>query len=136
LRRVRSGTRPAGAAWEELVASAVDLGVAADARGTPRSLAAAVSGRPAFESDAAASALITLRDAVERERYGPDRPVDDADDGDREASARRLVDALDAARAALHADAPAAERARATFLPRSLLPSGRSAIGRRPASGA
>jgi transglutaminase-like putative cysteine protease len=140
LRRVRSGERSAGAAWEELVASAVDLGIAADARGTPRALAAMVSGRPAFGSEAAASALIALRDAVERERYGPDRAAaeatGDGGDGSRAASARRLADALDTARTALVADAPTADRARATFLPRSLLPNGRTAIGRRPLRGA
>jgi transglutaminase-like putative cysteine protease len=135
LRRVRGGPRPAGAAWDELVASAVDLGIPADARGTPRALAALVSGRAAFASPDAAAALVDLRDAVERERYGPDTggdlPPAVARAGTPPAPASPLIDALGRVRSALAADAPPAERARATFLPRSLLAGARGGVGRR-----
>jgi hypothetical protein len=135
LRRTRRGPRPAGAAWEELVATVVDLGIPADARGTPRALAALVSGRPAFASPEVAAALIDLRDAVERERYGPDAggplPPAVARAGSPPAPMSPLVDALGTVRSALATDAPPADRARATFLPRSLLAGARTGAGRR-----
>ncbi|MTH69240.1 transglutaminase family protein [Agromyces bracchium] len=78
-RRIRSGERPADAAWRELLATAVDLGLPVDPRRTVRGVAAELAERPAFRSDAESppgervgprAALERVRDAVERERYG------------------------------------------------------------------
>src|SRR5687767_9207395 len=70
-RRIRRGERPADAAWDEFVATARDFDVGGDAAETPRALAAHLAERPAFAGDEQRAALIALRDAVERERYGP-----------------------------------------------------------------
>lgn len=135
-RRIRRGREPATAAWAELVASARDLGVPTPAGVTPRAFAAALAARPAFADDVggdAGGALSVLRDAVEHERYGR-RAVDGmprAGHGPDE-----LLAALDEVRAAIFADARAADRARAALLPPSLLGGFLARAGGRPVDGA
>ncbi|MCD5346847.1 DUF3488 and transglutaminase-like domain-containing protein [Agromyces sp. S2-1-8] len=129
LRRIRRGERPADAAWDELVASARDLGVRLDATATPRGAAVALAEREGFREPAAAAALLVLRDAVELERYGPGRHAD-------EASVARLAGALSTARAALAVGEPLAGRYRAVLVPRSLVDRVRPAFGERTATGA
>ncbi|UOE45398.1 DUF3488 and transglutaminase-like domain-containing protein [Agromyces larvae] len=130
-RRIRRGRSPAIAAWEEVLATSRDLGAGFAPALTPRAFAAALAGRPAFAEDAG-GALSVLRDAVERERYGPEitpaavpHPAD------------QLLDALGEVRHALAADARPVDRVRAALLPASLLGawSARITIGR-PTSGA
>ena len=118
----RRGERPADAAWDELVASASDLDAGGDAAETPRALAAHLAERPAFAVEERRNALIALRDAVERERYGPvvHGPADP-----------RLLGELALTRAALADDARPVERARAVLLPRSLFDRARSILGER-----
>jgi hypothetical protein len=78
----------------------------------------------------AQDAVLRLRDAVERERYGPvDAPAPDT-------SVATLVDDLETARAALLEDARGAERVRAILLPHSLLDGVRRLLGDRLAPGA
>jgi len=67
---------------------------------------------------------------VERERYGR------AATARAVAASESLIDDLATARAALAADATAAERARAIFTPHSLLDGMRGLLGGRPAAGA
>lgn len=127
LGRMRRGERAADAAWDELVATARDLGGGGGEAETPRAFAGRMGARPAFEGDAAArAALLRLRDAVERERYGP--------------AGRTLgpgiAEDLLTTRAALLADASGAERVRATLMPRSLFDRARRMLGDRPAPGA
>jgi transglutaminase-like putative cysteine protease len=132
-RRIRSGPRPADAAWRELAATAVDHGVAVDDRRTARALADDLLVRPAFgaapgSADPAAS-LRRLRDAVERERYARATPVD--------GPARAALGAdLAAVSAALRADASARRRVEAVLLPRSLRAAGRDVLGRAAPRGA
>jgi len=127
LGRVRRGERPADAAWDELVATARDLGAGGGDAETARAFAARISDREAFAGDAAArTALLRLRDGVERERYG--RAGASPGPG--------LAEDLVAARTALLADARGAERARAVLVPRSLFDRARKALGDRPAAGA
>ncbi|MBM7505072.1 DUF3488 and DUF4129 domain-containing transglutaminase family protein [Agromyces aurantiacus] len=135
-RRIRVGPQPADAAWRELAATAVDLGVAVDDRRTARALAEELAGRPGFAADpaepgapSAAASLRRLRDAVERERYAPSAPLDAAVRG-------ALADDLAIASAALRADAPAARRAEAVLLARSLRSAGRAVLGRGAPRGA
>ncbi|GGI47327.1 transglutaminase-like putative cysteine protease [Agromyces flavus] len=133
-RRIRTGPQPADAAWREFAATAVDLGLPVDDRRTARVLTAELMRRPAFAvhgdpPGAAAGAALRLRDAVERERYGPATPVD--------APARTdLARDLAVASAALRADAPASRRAEAVLLPRSLRAAGRDVVGRAVPRGA
>lgn len=140
-RGIRLGPSPADAAWRELTATAVDLGVDVDERRTARALAAELGARPAFAEDGdGAGALLRLRDAVERERYGRVRHSTasaDAPGGDR-AGPRRDALAADLATAsrALAADAPAARRVEAILLPRSLRAAGRALVGRSVPRGA
>jgi hypothetical protein len=123
-RRVRRGIRPADAAWREAMATVRDLGGGAVDEQTPRAAAAALGAAPAFRG-APGIAITTLRDAVERERYGPPP----ADGAAAQATARAaapggtaaLVDALATVRAALMADAAPLDRVRAVLAPRSLL---------------
>lgn len=129
LRHVRHGRRPADAAWEELLASARDLGIRLEPTSTPRAAAAHLAEREGFVQPEAAAALALLRDAVERERYGPTRHAD-------EASIARLTAALSRARAALAVGEPLSERSRAVLVPRSLVDRARPAFGERPAAGA
>jgi hypothetical protein len=75
--------------------------------------------------------VLRLRDAVERERYGPGDAAPAP-----EASVETLVDDLETARAALLEDAGGAERARAVLLPHSLFDGVRRVLGDRPAPGA
>ena len=127
LGRVRRGELPADAAWDELVATARDLGVGGGDGETPRGFAARIGEREAFVADATArAALLRLRDAVERERYGP--AVGVAGPG--------LADALVSVRGTLLADASAADRARAILVPLSLFDRVRRVLGDRPAAGA
>ncbi len=121
-RRVRRGEGPADAAWDELVASARDLDSGGDAAETPRALAAHLAERPAFAVEEHRNALIALRDAVERERYG--RVVQGPADP-------RLLGELALTRAALAEDARPVERARAVLAPRSLFDRARSVFGER-----
>ena len=125
--RIRRGERPADAAWDELVATARDLGTGLGDVETARAFASRMGDRPAFAEDAVASgALLRLRDGVERERYGPvgRRP------------GPGIAEDLVTARAALLADATAGERARALFVPRSLFERARRLLGDRVAPGA
>jgi transglutaminase-like putative cysteine protease len=127
LARVRRGERAADAAWDELVATARDLGAGGGDVETARAFAAGIAARDAFANDATArGALLRLRDAVERERYGPAGA----------AAGPGLAEDLGTARAALLADARGSERARAVLAPRSLFDQARRALGDRPAAGA
>ncbi|MDQ0892671.1 DUF3488 and transglutaminase-like domain-containing protein [Agromyces ramosus] len=125
--RMRRGERPADAAWEELMASARDFDAGGDVAETPRALAAHLGERPAFAAGPQRDALVALRDAVERERYGP------AVTGP---GGARLLDELALARSALADDATPVERARATFMPHSLLERARALFGERSRVGA
>ncbi|WP_136709432.1 DUF3488 and transglutaminase-like domain-containing protein [Agromyces sp. H66] len=131
VRRIRHGERPADAAWDELAATAVDLGVGGSGGETPREFAARLTGREAFGDAAARAAVVRLRDAVERERYGPDGAGTPS-----AAASASLVDDLATARAALLADAVGAERARAILMPPSLVDGVRRVLGGRIARGA
>jgi len=127
LARVRRGERPADAAWDELVATARDLGIGLGDVETARAFAARMGGRPAFAGDPEArAALMRLRDGVERERYGPSA---------RSTGAAGVED-LVTARTALLSDASAADRVRAVLLPRSLFERARRLLGDRVAPGA
>lgn len=124
-RRMMCGPEPARAAWEEVRASAIDLGAGGPAAETARAFAARIAGRPAFEGDAggdAGAALAELRNAVERERYGP---PGDPRPGSVRLTPDELVGAVHAVRAALAADAGAAVRVRAVLLPASMLSAAR-----------
>ncbi|MGH3704438.1 MAG: hypothetical protein ACRDT9_07405, partial [Agromyces sp.] len=127
-RRVGKGERPADAAWDEVIATARDLGAGGDDAETARAFATAVSERAAFGDGEARVALFELRDAVERERYGPDAASP--------ASATDLLRDVASVRAALLADAAPAVRARAMLAPRSLFDAARRAFGERPSLGA
>jgi hypothetical protein len=131
VRRIRRGERPADAAWTELTATALDLGAGGSGSETPRAFATRITERDAFDDVQARDAVLRMRDAVERERYGPV-------DGEHvpEASAASLVSDLEAARSALLDDAGAAERARAALLPHSLFDSVRRVLGDRVTPGA
>lgn len=125
--RIRRGERPADAAWDELVATARDLGAGGGETETARVFAARIGERAAFEGDdAARAALLRLRDAVERERYGPAA----------RAPGPGIADDVVTTRAALLADASAVERARAVLVPRSLFDRARRLLGDRLAPGA
>ncbi|WP_448810333.1 transglutaminase family protein [Agromyces bauzanensis] len=130
VRRIRRGERPADAAWDELSATAVDLGVGGGGGETPREFAARLALRDAFGDAGARAAILRLRDAVERERYGP------GDGRPAAAEPGSLADDLAAARAALLADATGAERAHAVLVPRSLIDGVRRRLGGRVAPGA
>lgn len=130
IRRIHRAERPADAAWDELAATALDLGAGGTGGETPREFAARLATRDEFDDARVRAAMVRLRDAVERERYGraaTDRAV---------AASESLIDDLATARAALAADATAAERARAIFTPHSLLDGMRGLLGGRPAAGA
>lgn len=131
LRRIRRGERPADAAWGEFTATARDLGVGGDGTETPRAFAERIAERDAFEDARVRAAVVRLRDAVERERYGPaDGPPG------LPASVAQLVEDLSVARARLGDDATTAERARAFLLPQSLFDGMRRTLGDRTAGGA
>ncbi|MGX5696192.1 transglutaminase family protein [Agromyces soli] len=118
-RRVRRGIRPADAAWREAMATVRDLGGGTADDQTPRAAAAALGAAPAFTGEAGV-ALQVLRDAVERERYGP--PMADARSTPGGAEdPERLDRALAVVRTALLAGAAPLERLRAVLAPRSLL---------------
>lgn len=119
-RRMRHGPAPAQAAWDEVRASARDLGAGVPTAETPRAFAARIAARPAFDGDAGA-ALAELRNAVERERYGP--PGETAEAGRRGPlpPPDELIAAVDAVRGALRDDAGGATRVRAVLMPASLL---------------
>lgn len=131
VRRIRRGERPADTAWDELVATAIDLGAGGSGSETPRALAARIARRDAFEDVRARNAVLRLRDAVERERYGPvdGVPVPGA-------SVTSLVDDLTTVRGALLEDAVGAQRVRAILLPHSLFDGVRRVLGDRLAPGA
>jgi hypothetical protein len=131
VRRIRRGERPADAAWDEFAASAIDLGAGGNGSETPRAFAARIAERDAFDDVRARGAVLRLRDAVERERYGPGDAAPAP-----EASVATLVDDLETARAALLEDARGAERARAVLLPHSLFDGVRRVLGDRLAPGA
>ena len=126
-RRIRRGERPADAAWDELTATARDLGAGGDAAETPRALATHLGERPAFADEQSRAALLALRDAVERERYGP---------SGMQTGNARLIEELSIATTALGSDARPVVRMRATLVPRSLFDRARSAFGERPPAGA
>lgn len=121
LRRIRRGIRPADAAWSEVTATARDLGGGDAEAMTPRAAAAELAGRPGF-TGSAGTALVVLRDAVERERYGPQQAGPGTEP-------EELAAALETVRAALLGDAVPVERARAVLMPASLLDRWR--VGRR-----
>ncbi|ANJ26716.1 hypothetical protein ATC03_08320 [Agromyces aureus] len=141
-RRIRQRRGAANAAWDELRAQAADLGVGgADA--TPRAFAAYLASRPAFHDAEVLAALLRLRDAVERARYGPGVEAT-GDRGDQSAAAPAggvpradpaLLD-LDVALRALIRDASARDRLIAALLPKSLADRVRRASGVRTADGA
>jgi transglutaminase-like putative cysteine protease len=131
VRRIRRGERPADAAWAELTATALDLGAGGSGSETPRAFAVRIAERDAFDDVRARNAVLRMRDAVERERYGP---VDGV--GAQEASVATLVDDLRTARSALLEDAILAERARAILIPHSLFDGVRRVLGDRLAPGA
>jgi transglutaminase-like putative cysteine protease len=116
-RRMRHGPAPAQAAWDEVRASARDLGAGGAETETARRFAARIAARPAFDGDAG-GALAELRNAVERERYGPPGPPHE---GAAVLPPDELVSAVAEVREALAADASAAARVRAVCLPASLL---------------
>jgi transglutaminase-like putative cysteine protease len=126
-RRIRRGERPADAAWDEFVATARDFDVGGDAAETPRALAAHLAERPGFAGDEQRAALIALRDAVERERYGP---------AERQVADPRLLEQLALVRSALVDDARPVERWRAVLAPRSLFERARAVFGERTRAGA
>ncbi|MEI5583111.1 MULTISPECIES: transglutaminase family protein [unclassified Agromyces] len=141
-RGIRSGASPADAAWRELTATALDFGVEVDERRTARALAAQLAERPGFaasDGDGAA-ALLRLRDAVERERYGRvlrSSATEPTAGGPVVGVSRdALAEDLATARSALAADAPAARRVEAVLLPRSLRAAGRALLGRSMPRGA
>lgn len=127
-RRIARGERPADAAWDEVIATARDLGAGGDDAETARAFAASVAERAAFGDAAARAALFQLRDAVERERYGPEAAST--------AAATALLADLANVRVALVADAPPVVRSRALLAPRSLFDVARRAFGERPSVGA
>jgi transglutaminase-like putative cysteine protease len=131
VRRIRRGERPADAAWTEFTATALDLGAGGSGSETPRAFATRISERDAFDDVRARDAVLRMRDAVERERYGPVNGVPVP-----EASVATLVSDLHAARSALLEDARAAERTRAALLPHSLFDGVRRVLGDRLAPGA
>jgi transglutaminase-like putative cysteine protease len=124
VRRIRRTDRPADAAWDELVATTIDLGAGGGDVETPRAFAQRLAARPGFDDAAARSALLRLRDSVERERYGPGIAAAHRD-------AETIVTDLATTRAALIADAVGADRVRATLMPRSLFDQARKALGDR-----
>ncbi|MFF2390492.1 DUF3488 and DUF4129 domain-containing transglutaminase family protein [Agromyces sp. NPDC058104] len=138
-RRIARGDRPADAAWDELVATARDLGIRLEPTSTPRAIARRLDEREGFVDDDARAALVVLRDAVERERYGPAEPsrragaaapAGRADGGG--AASDGLVDALAIACAALAEGESLLVRWRATLVPRSLIDRARPTFGERP----
>ncbi|WP_173924302.1 DUF3488 and transglutaminase-like domain-containing protein [Agromyces sp. Marseille-P2726] len=126
IRRIRRGDRPADAAWDELVALTIDLGAGAGDTETAREFAERIRARPAFEDARSREALVRLRDAVERERYGPGGPARSTDPD-------AMVADLATTRSALLGDTARADRARAVLMPRSLFDRARRAIGDRAA---
>ncbi|QAY73779.1 hypothetical protein ET445_10910 [Agromyces protaetiae] len=130
-RRTRTGPGRAEAAWDEVRATARDLGVGGYDAETPRAFAARIAARPAFEGDAGA-ALAELRNAVERERFGP---PGEPPSGSVRLEPHELVDAVAEVRSALASDSSRAARTRAALLPASLFGAARLPAGRR-ASGA
>jgi len=127
-RRIMRGERPADAAWAELTATARDLGVDVGIVDTPRAVASRIADREAFADADAGAALIALRDAVERERYGPAASAAAAD--------ADLIGQLAIARDALAADERAVDRVRAVLIPRSLVDRAQAAFGERQSAGA
>ncbi|WP_022891800.1 transglutaminaseTgpA domain-containing protein [Agromyces subbeticus] len=126
-RNIAKGRRPADAAWDEVIATARDLGTGGDATQTPRAVATAIGERAAFREQAPAAALLSLRDAVERERYGP---------GNGSALHDEALEQLSLVRAALIEGATPVERARAALVPRSLFDAARGVLGERPSGDA
>ncbi|MDR5699987.1 transglutaminase family protein [Agromyces aerolatus] len=116
-RRVLRGPGPAQAAWDEVRASARDLGAGGAEAETARAFTARIANRPAFDGDAGA-ALAELRNAVERERYGP---PGEPPPGAVRLPPDELLAAVGTVRSALRADANAASRVRAVLVPASLL---------------
>ncbi|MET4157815.1 DUF3488 and transglutaminase-like domain-containing protein [Agromyces sp. PvR057] len=137
-RRIRTGRGAADAAWDEVLASASDLGIAG-AASTPRVFAAYVAARPGFREAEALAALTRLRDGVERARYGPgassDGSVDAAAGAGPDSRAALLVD-LELARRALSGDASRRDRLIAVLIPKSLADRVRRVSGVRTADGA
>lgn len=127
-RRIVRGERPADAAWTELTATARDLGVDVGIVDTPRAVASRIADRGGFAEADAMAALTALRDAVERERYGPV--------GRAAPSGVDLIDVLGTARTALAADERTIDRVRAVLVPRSLVDRAQAAFGERQSAGA
>ncbi|GAA1950204.1 transglutaminaseTgpA domain-containing protein [Agromyces allii] len=141
-RRVRLGRGAADAAWDELSATAGDLGVAGIGA-TPRVFTAFLASRPGFRDAEALAALVRLRDAVERARYGPASDLATGGDEQRAANAAvgprpdaALLGDLDSACRALTRDASVRDRVIAVLLPKSLADRIRRASGVRTADGA
>jgi transglutaminase-like putative cysteine protease len=109
-RRVRAARLGGGdtlAAWEEVLDTGWDYGIAPDESETPRRAMARLV-REGELSGSAARAAHSLASAVERTLYAP-----------HPAPATGLASDAHAVRAALHASASGSARARARFLPRS-----------------
>jgi transglutaminase-like putative cysteine protease len=121
-RRMAAGT--AGALWDELTATALDVGVHLEPSWTPRRVASELSevvGRGAGASGAAADAVGRLARAEEVACYGP---------GGNGAPEPELAAALDTARRGLVRSASRDVRLRALLWPASLLAEVRSGDGR------
>jgi transglutaminase-like putative cysteine protease len=120
-RRAEAGT--AGALWDEVTATALDVGVRMDPAWTPRQaareLAAVMAGGGA---GGGAAAVRRLALAEESATYGPARPA--AGSPDR----ADLVAALDSTRRALLAAASRGGRLRARMWPASLVTAARSGL--------
>lgn len=97
------------AAWAEIRAEAVDLGIRSPDSESPRAFAARLVEEHGVDADD----MAVVRDALERAVY--------AEDGIDAERGPTLADAVDRIRARLRSGASAARRARALVLPRSLL---------------
>ncbi|MFF2276666.1 DUF3488 and DUF4129 domain-containing transglutaminase family protein [Agromyces sp. NPDC058126] len=141
-RRIARGDGPADAAWDEFVATARDLGLRLEPTSTPRAIAGRLGEREGFAGatgDEARAALTTLRDAVERERYGPvaarsgaGAPRPEGRGGGAAEASDPLMRALGVACAALAEGESLPVRWRATLVPRSLIDRARPTFGERP----
>jgi len=113
--RARRGS--ATAAWEEVTATAFDLGMAIPAAGSPRQIGAVIA---AALPRAAAEAVTRLQQAVEHEAFGPE----DSPERDREHSADRnrgLTSDLGRVLVSMSRAIPWRDRLTTRLLPRSVL---------------
>jgi hypothetical protein len=125
-RRRRVADGGAGALWDELAATAQDLGLRLQPSWTPRQTARELtavltrSGPPDGTADTGADAVRRVALAEEAASYGPARDIAGGGNGGVEAH-DSLVTALRTARRGLLRATPAATRLRALFWPASLV---------------